>query len=742
MVATREHGMVLFTHPVSPERKQQAAINMFHISRAVLVPLTLLSSAQAQSAEPAPAPQQVVEIKGSYNERREDTATKTVVTRAEILRFGDTSLLDVLKRLPAITVSDGQVRMRGLGGGYTQILLDGQKAPAGFAIESLAPDAIEKIEILRSASADMSTQAIAGTINVVTRKTVRAAQRDMKFSVGNEGGKPGPYWYWTDSAKTGARSHTYALSAAQNNFGSPEYGSEEYFGADGSPTTLIDTVRQSRGVGNSAFGTVRQNWKAANGDAFSSYSVLRRMQNKHASDDTSSARFGDDPPFASMHSQVRTGTSIVSSNLTWLHQLGEKSSLDMKVSGSYTRRDLAQQFAGHTVGGALALARAVDGRTDDAELASAGKASSTLVEAHTIVAGWDLATQWRDDKRRQDDLRLLPDQTYAPLLTGQSARIEVRRIALFVQDEWNATARLSAYLGLRWETVATQSAGSDMTPIANRSAVFSPIAQALWKLPDSDTSQMRFALARTYKAPDVGSLNARPVQSTNNQRHTPDFKGNPDLRPELSWGLDVGLEHFAADGAMFSASAYLRRISDVTGTSVTQVDGRYVAKPDNVGNAVSRGIEMEAKFNLQKLMKAAPGVELRVNLNRNWSRVAAIAGPGNRLESQTPLSANLGADYVLPGAGHAVGGNFSLQTGGWMSRSKDEFAYTGVVRNLELYGVWKMDRQLQLRLVLANLLHQPNVTASRFATVDGGSLHRQVGSNPATARLTVEYKFR
>jgi outer membrane receptor for ferrienterochelin and colicins len=716
---------------------------MLNTSRARLVPLILLASAgvQAQSAEPVPAPQQV-EIKGSYNERREDTATKTVVTRADILRFGDTTLLDVLKRLPAITVVDGQVRMRGLGGGYTQILLDGQKAPAGFSIESLAPDAIEKIEILRSASADMSTQAIAGTINIVTRKSVRTAQRDMKFSVGTEGGKPGPYWYWTDSGKTGTRSHTYALSAAQNHFGGPETGTEEYVDIHGRPTTVIDNVRHSRGVGNSVFGTARHNWKADNGDAFSAYSVIRRMQNKNTSDDTSSTRFGDDPPFGSLHSQARTGTSIISSNLTWLHQLGEKSSLDVKVGASYTARDLAQQFAGRTVGDVLSLARTIDGHTNDAGLTSAGKASSTLVDEHTIVAGWDVATQWRDDRRRQDELRLLPDQTYAPALTEQTARIEVRRMALFVQDEWNATPRLSAYLGLRWETVATQSAGSDVNPITNRSAVFSPIAQALWKLPASDTSQMRFALARTYKAPDVGSLNARPVQSTNNQRHTPDFQGNPDLRPELSWGLDVGFEHFAADGAMFSASAYVRRISDVTGTSVTQVDGRYVAKPDNIGNAVSRGIELEAKFNLQKLMKRAPGVELRVNLNRNWSQVDAIPGPDNRLESQTPLSANLGFDYVLPAAGHSVGGNVSFQTGGWLSRSQDEFAYTSVVRNLELYGLWKMDRQLQLRLVLANLLHQPNVTASRFTTVDGGSLHRQVGSNPATARLTVEYKFR
>jgi outer membrane receptor for ferrienterochelin and colicins len=712
---------------------------MFNPSRAVLVPLILLAgaAARAQQTEPIPEPQQV-DIKGTYNARREDTATKTVVTRADILRFGDTSLLDVLKRLPAITVSEGQVRMRGLGGGYTQILLDGAKAPAGFSIESLAPDAIEKIEILRSASADMSTQAIAGTINIVTKKTVKSAQRDMKFSLGDEGGKAGPYWYLQDAGRSGARSHTYALSAAQNNYGNRETATEEYFDADGKPTTVVDSAQRSAGTGYSVFATSRQNWTASHGDAFSNYSVIRRMLNKNTSGTSSTAQFGIAPPFRQTRAQSRSATSILSNNLTWLHRIGEKSSIDAKLGGSVTARDTEQHFVGRDAGDAVVLERAVIGHARDAELTTSGKGSSSLVDEHTIALGWDLASQWSDDERRQDDLRPRPATLH------QASTVRVQRIALYAQDEWNATPRLSAYLGLRWESVATHTGGTQMTANSNRSAVFSPIAQALWKLPGEEGSQMRFALARTYKAPPVGSLNARAIEATDNQKRTPDYQGNADLRPELAWGLDLGYEHFAADGAMFSASAYLRRITDVTGTSLKRNPNnlRWVAKPDNVGDARSAGIELEAKFKLHQLVAAAPGVEIRVNLNRNWSSVDSIAGPDNRLDNQTPLSANLGLDYAIPKSGHAVGGNLSVQTGGWVSRTDDERGYTGVTRNLELYGLWKMDRQLQLRLVLANLLHQRTETASRLAIESDSSVYRQFGSNPATARLTLEYRFR
>ena len=76
---------------------------------------------------PAVAPKPVqkvdkIEVKSSqenYDARREDTATKIVVTEEEIVKYGDTQLADVLKRQPGITLTSGDIRMRGLGSGYT-----------------------------------------------------------------------------------------------------------------------------------------------------------------------------------------------------------------------------------------------------------------------------------------------------------------------------------------------------------------------------------------------------------------------------------------------------------------------------------------------------------------------------------------------------------------------------------------------------------------------------------------------
>lgn len=145
---------------------------------------------KAEKAEKSAAPaMQTVEVKGSgYDPRRDDTASKMVVGSEEILKYGDTNVTDVLKRLPGITVSGaagrsgGEIRMRGLGSGYTQILLNGERAPAGFSLDTLSPDVIERIEILHAASAEYSTQSIAGTINVVLKKPSRRRSANSSWA--------------------------------------------------------------------------------------------------------------------------------------------------------------------------------------------------------------------------------------------------------------------------------------------------------------------------------------------------------------------------------------------------------------------------------------------------------------------------------------------------------------------------------------------------------------------------------
>jgi iron complex outermembrane receptor protein len=126
-------------------------------------------------------------------ERRVSTAAKIVVGREEIEQFGDATLADVLKRLPSVTLGGrpgrgGTICMRGMGNGYTQILIDGERIPPGFAIDQLSPDQVERIEIYRAPTAETGARAIAGTINIILREPLRLRGDDVRLGLGDERG--------------------------------------------------------------------------------------------------------------------------------------------------------------------------------------------------------------------------------------------------------------------------------------------------------------------------------------------------------------------------------------------------------------------------------------------------------------------------------------------------------------------------------------------------------------------------
>jgi outer membrane receptor for ferrienterochelin and colicin len=177
---------------------EDIAIFMKKLALPLLLIVQALHGVFAQE-QPASGPlTPKVEIKGSaaLDIRRNDTATKIVVTQEEILKNGDTSIGEVLKRLPGITLDGvqgrgGNIRMRGLGSGYTSIMLNGEPAPPGFSLDSLTPDMIERIEVMRAATAEFSTQAIAGGINIVLKKAITTAQTEIKAGLQSDHGQPG-----------------------------------------------------------------------------------------------------------------------------------------------------------------------------------------------------------------------------------------------------------------------------------------------------------------------------------------------------------------------------------------------------------------------------------------------------------------------------------------------------------------------------------------------------------------------
>lgn len=338
-------------------------------------------------------------------------------------------------------------------------------------------------------------------------------------------------------------------------------------------------------------------------------------------------------------------------------------------------------------------------------------------------------------RRERDAIRVFPPD----LPLDETFEARVTRLALYAQDEWDIAPQWSIYLGLRWEGIRIRAAGNAFESTRSSSNVWSPIMQTLWKIPGRKGDQVRLAVTRTYKAPELSNLLPRRQVWENNSATEADFQGNPGLKPELAWGFDASYEHYWAENAMVSLGTSLRRIEDYTSNRIYFDGYRWIFTPVNDGRAEVRSLELETKFPLKSLFAKAPPIDVRAGLVRHWSRVESVPGPDNRLERQTPLSANLGLDYQAGAL--ALGGSVAFKRNGLARVTANRTFYSEARTDLEAYAAWRFDPKRQLRVSLSNLLHEDSGFQVTYADPVAGDEKRRF-AYPGALRIQANYELK
>ncbi|UVW26891.1 TonB-dependent siderophore receptor [Massilia sp. H6] len=674
----------------------------------------LCAPAFAQTSSDGPTMQQV-EVKGSnqaYDPRRDDTAARIVVGREEIARYGDTSVLDVFKRIPGVTVTTGsgrstQVRMRGLGSGYTQILVNGERTPAGFSLDNLAPETIERIEVLRVASAEFSTAAMAGTINIVLRKTIRKREREAKLGYLLSSDFRGPS-FSTQLAERGEKS-SWSLSASGNHdtLARQWSGFEENTRPDGTVDLLRTTFGPERGHINRLNLGPSLHWTLDNGDKLAWETVVNGSSFRNHPQPRVTTLIGSPPQSPDLQLFGEFDDRLLKSDLRWSRELPTGAKLEAKLGLEWSSRKMFIRRVGQDSLGMPESDGSTLLDTHARGANSVGKATRSVDGGHALSLGWDIGVNASSDIRvERDSIRLLAPGLPLGTALDENFRATATRAALYVQDDWTVTPQWSVYLGTRWEGGRTRVSGSGFEPATISAGVLSPILQSLYKFPGKDGKQggdqLRLALSRTYKAPDLHSLVPRRSAWENNSATEADFVGNPNLKPELAWGIDLAYEHYWAPEAMVSVSGSVKRIDDYTSNHIYFDGWRWIFTPVNDDRAMLRTLEVETKFPLKSLFAGAPALDLRASVSRNWSRVASVPGPHNRMEQQTPLTANLGVDFKSGAL--AAGASLAHRRGGPIRVSANRGFYNYSRTDVDAYALWSFTPKLKWRVALANLL--------------------------------------
>lgn len=668
--------------------------------------------------------------------RRESTAAKIVIGREDIEKQGDATLGEVLKRLPGVTIGGapgrgGAIRMRGLGNGYTQILIDGERLPPGFSVDQLTPEQVEKIEIMRAPTAETGARAIAGTINIVLREGQKASPDDLKLTRSTEHGEASSQVNWVHNLKTEPISGTFTLSAMDN------YRHEESSTVTES-SLITDRIREFSSVGHrkAMNANARLQWKGEQGRSLvlTPFVVYSEFDNRGqlAVRTTEGAALSDT-------AQIQSGNRFTMARLNgqWNERLSADDRLEVRFGAGKTTYDYRLDqtgAAGVTTGSGQPLLRNGFETQNfvDNSYSLNGKWTRALDNGHQIVSGLELETVKRDE---QGNAALAED--------GGNLTASTRRWAIYTQDEFKINPQWSAYGGLRYENLLTEGTVNGVLK-RNDSAVWTPLLHAVYKPDPQKRDQIRMSLTRSYKSPTLYQLVARYVPSLGENSWTQaDRTGNPDLKPELATGVDVAFERYLDQGGLLSANVFRRNISNLIRytTSYNTSTGRYISLPTNVGDAVTQGLELEAKFRLDQWFAGALPVDVRANASFFHSRVQDVPGPNNRLDQQPGMTANLGGDYRLRSWPLTLGGNVNWNPAYDTRRTEQQWVYQGTKRVVDVYGLWKISPSTGLRLTVSNLTPLDYITGSTFRNGSQYESATTTAHNWRNVQLRLEMKI-
>jgi iron complex outermembrane receptor protein len=276
----------------------------------------------------------------------------------------------------------------------------------------------------------------------------------------------------------------------------------------------------------------------------------------------------------------------------------------------------------------------------------------------------------------------------------------------------------------------------------------------VWKLPDAPRDQVRLSLTRSYKSPTTAQLIARPSISNlyndttrTNTAVSPDRAGNPDLKPELAWGLDLAFEHYLDAGGIVSANVFARSIDNLIRTVRAQEDvswasaPRWVARPQNIGSARAAGLELEAKVRASDLWATELPLTLRANGSLLWSAVDGVAGPNNRLDQQPRYTANVGFDLPIRGTPITIGSNLNY-TPSYVVQQIDSQVYRqGAKRAIDGYALWRLGTTASARLSFTNASARDYETGTTTLLPDGSELSQDTLQRTYTT-VTLRFELR
>ncbi|MEW5710388.1 MAG: TonB-dependent receptor [Pseudomonadota bacterium] len=646
---------------------------------------------------------QVVDTLDPVNERRRTPTAKRVYGREDIEKFDDATVGDVLRRLPGITYSGPpgvtkDIRVRGLDKGFTQILIDGEPIVGGakerqIQVDRLPADMIERIELIHNPTADMSADGIGGTVNIVLRKT--PAQRVARARIG--AGQTGSEEVGEASVQYGDRQGKLSYLVNVGVIDRAERLTDTKVGFQASGAVKDRTIESKPADVRELTLAPRLRWDLDGRQSFTLDPFLIAGQEDKRQD-----VFKFKPSGAPNGSQEKTEDKdrvIARLRGEWTRPLVGDRQLSLRLTAEQGREEKNTGTRDFNAAGALTKTTLQQDEQDERELAGRVRLSGVAYKHHYWSIGLEgVLKDWETDKSTVEN-----GVFKAPVASDRFQVLE-QRAAAFVQNEWRVGRSSVLTPGLRLERIRRESEDGSGEERTGTTSAFNPSLHFLHRW--DTVTNVRASVARTLRLPKLDDL-APGVDLKGGTLTNPDKGGNPDLRPERAWGLELGIERFFRREGVVGLNVFYRDVQDLIERQVVSEGGRFVSRPFNVGDARIWGAEFDLKARMDGI--GLPGLALIFNYARLFSEVTT---PGveekRRIKDQPSYVFNVGLDYEVKPYGFTIGATYNylpaMTNREVTGEGNTKLKFESAKKLLDVYAVQPLGRYFKVRLAVRNVL--------------------------------------
>jgi len=553
------------------------------------------------------AERQVVVTASKMEEHVDKTvATTTVITQDDIQHIGARNLLDVLRLVPGIGITQTQIGVREIEvrgvktllSEKVQIMLNGhpldhnlQNAGSAWVYDDLPVDTIKRVEVVRGpGSALYGANAFLAVINIITQNA-----KDLNGLHTSAG------WGSFDTqqyrASWGKQFKNSAEAALHFNF-TDTNGINSPIPADSLSVQGLNSA--APGKSQLTEGRYDLEWQLG----YKDFKLDGRYINKKTG-----AFFGTATVLSDDRTQQEYSDYFLRLSRTW--KIQDKFTVDTQLFHDFFSMDNIWQVA-PTQFARFGL--------QDTRTGGEIQANYHLSDAQTVISGFSYA------KEQQGNIsdELGPDPEHLIPAVSTTEKRTRGRWGVYIEDVWDPLKNLRVTLGARYDRY------SDF------GGTFNPRMGFNWEFVKNYS--LKFSYGTAYRAPAFGELG-----SANNVV----LLGNPTLKPEEVKTFETGVIAHPVAGLTAQATYYHSTINQI----ISPVSGQTTTfRYDNNGSLVAEGVELEARYDFDgdlqgSYISANHVLQHSVQLNRQLADI-----PRHR----TNLVANWAFDSTWSSLAHVL----------------------------------------------------------------------------------------